>query len=126
MAIEFNHTIVGARDKAVAAGLLAELLGRPEPTTYGPFAVVALDNGVNLDFMEHGGHIEAAHYAFLIAEEDFDAVRGRLEGRGIAYFADPGHQEPGINTHDGGRGLYFANPDGHNLEVITRTYGSGG
>lgn len=125
VAIEFNHTIVGSRDKRVAARQLAELLGRAEPTTYGPFAVVELDNGVSLDFIEHGGRIESAHYAFLITEDDFDAVQGRLAAKGLQHFADPGHREPGINTDDGGRGLYFDNPDGHNMEVITRPYGSG-
>lgn len=123
MAIEFNHTIVGSRDKRAASIQLAELLGRPEPSTYGPFAVVVLDNNVNLDFIEHDGDIAPAHYAFLISEDDFDAVRGRLDDRAIPYFADPGHRESGINTNDGGRGLYWENVDGHNLEVITRPYG---
>ena len=123
MPIEFNHTIVGARDKRAAASQLAELLGRPKPTSYGPFAVVQLDNNVNLDFIEHDDDIASAHYAFLINEDDFDAVRDRLDERGMAYFADPGHREPDINTNDGGRGLYFDNPDGHNMEVITRPYG---
>lgn len=125
MAIEFNHTIVGARDKRAAAGHLADILGRPEPSTFGPFAVVELDNNVSLDFIEHGGRIEPAHYAFLITEDDFDSVRGRLDERGITYFADPRHARTGFNTEDGGRGLYFENPDGHNMEVITRPYGSG-
>lgn len=123
MSVEFNHTLVGVRDKRAAAGQLAELLGRPEPTTYGPFAVVELDNGVSLDFIEHDGRIDPAHYAFLITEDDFDAVRARLDDRGIPYFADPGHHQPGINTDDGGRGLYWESLDGHNLEVITRPYG---
>lgn len=124
MAVEFNHTIVRARDKRAAASFLTDVLGLPEATPYGPFMEVTLDNGVSLDFLEHGGQIESAHYAFLISEDDFDAVRGRLDTKGIRHFADPGHQEPGINTNDGGRGLYFDNPDGHSLEVITRPYGS--
>jgi len=123
VAIEFNHTIVGSRDKRAASSQLAELLGRPEPSTYGPFAVVQLDNNVNLDFIEQDGDIASTHYAFLITEDDFDAVRGRLDDRGIPYFADPGHRESGINTNDGGRGLYWESVDGHNLEVITRPYG---
>lgn len=123
MSVEFNHTLVGARDKRAAADQLAELLGRPEPTTYGPFAVFELDNGVSLDFIEHGGRIDPAHYAFLVTEGDFDAVRARLDDRGIPYFADPGHHQPGSNTDDGGRGLYWESLDGHNLEVITRPYG---
>ena len=30
-----------------------------------------------------------------------------------------------INRHDGGRGVYFPDPSGHFLEIITRPYGSG-
>ncbi len=30
-----------------------------------------------------------------------------------------------INTHFGGRGVYFEDPGGHLLEIITRPYGSG-
>jgi len=30
-----------------------------------------------------------------------------------------------INHHDGGRGVYFADPDDYLLEIITRPYGSG-
>jgi hypothetical protein len=35
-------------------------------------------------------------------------------------------EETEINHHDGGRGFYFEDPNGHFLEVITRPYGSGG
>jgi len=126
MAVEFNHTIVGSRDKRAAATFLAGMMGLPEPTPFGPFMVVQLDNGVSLDFIEHDGDIASSHYAFLITETDFDAVLRRLQNQGVTYYADPFHSKAGeINTDDGGRGLYFEDPNGHNLEVITRTYGSG-
>lgn len=126
MAVEFNHTIVGSTDRQAASTFLAEVLGLPEPTPFGPFMEVKLDNGVSLDFIEHGGDIASAHYAFLITETDFDAVLGRLQARGVTFYADPSHRQPGvINTNDGGRGLYFDDPSGHNLEVLTRPYGSG-
>jgi hypothetical protein len=35
-------------------------------------------------------------------------------------------REGEINHEDGGRGMYFVDPNGHRLEVITRRYGSGG
>lgn len=123
MPVEFNHTIIGARDKRAAAQQLADLLGRPAPTTFGPFAVVALDNRVSLLVIEHDGRIDPAHYAFLIGDDDFDAVRARLTERGLTQWADPGHTTTGINTDDGGRGMYFENVDGHNMEVITVPYG---
>lgn len=124
MAAAFNHTIVGATDKRASAAFLADMLGLPEPAPFGPFMAVQLDNGVTLDFIEHDGNIDSAHYAFLITEQDFDDVLGRLQDRGLTYYGDPSHRKPGqINTNDGGRGLYFEDPNGHNLEVITRPYG---
>jgi hypothetical protein len=127
MAIDLNHTIVHARDPASAAADLAGLLGRPAPIRYGPFHGVELDNGVTLDFMRTDGDIVAQHYAFLVGEAEFDAVFGRIVERGLRYWADPGQRQPDrINHHDGGRGVYWQNADGHLLEIITRPYGSGG
>ncbi|GAA1649369.1 VOC family protein [Georgenia ruanii] len=124
MTIQLNHTIVHARDKHASAAFLADLLGLPAPTTYGPFAVVELANGVSLDFADDAGPIRSQHYAFLVSEDAFDAVLGRIVERGLDYWADPYHRRPNvINTNDGGRGLYWADPDGHNLEIITRPYG---
>ena len=127
MAIELNHTIVASRDRRAAAQFVADVLGRPTPVSFGPFMVVELDNGVSLDFADFMSESEVVtqHYAFLITEDDFDAVSQRLRERGVDTYADPGHSTPGHNTNDGGRGLYFSSPDGHNLEVLTRPYGSG-
>ena len=124
MVAQFNHTIAHARDKAASAAFLAELLGLPEPTTYGPFMVVELSNGVSLDFMQADGRVNPQHYAFLVSEDEFDAILGRIKDKGLTYWADPFHREENaINTNDGGRGLYWKDPDGHNLEIITRPYG---
>jgi hypothetical protein len=125
MSIELNHTIVASHDRWAGARFVTEVLGLPDAVSFGPFAVVELQNGVNLDFMDTDGEIAAQHYAFLISEDDFDAVSARLRERGVPTYADPAHRESGFNTHDGGRGLYFDSPEGHNLEVITRPYGSG-
>lgn len=127
MAVELNHTIVWCNDKQASANFLAEILGRPVPRPFHHFLVVELDNGVSLDFMEKAGKVALQHYAFLIGEADFDAVFERLRARGLDYWADPAKRKPGeINRHDGGRGVYFDDPNGHLLEVITRPYGSGG
>ena len=126
MTIQLNHTIVPARDPKAAALFLAELLGREAPTTFGPFQCVALDNGVTLDYMQSDGEIPAEHYAFLVSEAEFDQVFDRIRARGLSYWADPGrHQAGRINHHDGGRGVYWNDPEGHLLEIITRPYGSG-
>jgi catechol 2,3-dioxygenase-like lactoylglutathione lyase family enzyme len=128
MPVELNHTIVAARDRKASADFLATILGLEAGAPYGPFIPVETDNGVTLDFMDAGdGPITPQHYAFLISEEEFDAIFARIREAGITYYADPGHLKAGqINRHDGGRGLYFEDPDRHNLEIITRPYGSGG
>jgi extradiol dioxygenase family protein len=123
MAVELNHTIVSTHDKHAAARFVTDLLGLPEPGSFGPFTVVELQNGVSLDFMDVEGEITPQHYAFLISEEEFDAVSARLAERGLPTWADPGRRTPGHNTNDGGRGLYFDSPEGHNLEVLTVPYG---
>ncbi len=33
------------------------------------------------------------------------------------------HRASQINTHDGGRGVYFKDPDGHLMEALTVPYG---
>jgi hypothetical protein len=123
MAIELNHTIVHTHDKLAEARFVSDVLGLPEPGSFGPFAVVELANGVSLDFMDVEGDIVEQHYAFLINEAEFDAVAQRLRERGLPTWADPGRRTPGFNTNDGGRGLYFDSPEGHNLEVLTVPYG---
>ncbi|MGH8608273.1 MAG: VOC family protein [Gammaproteobacteria bacterium] len=126
MSVQLNHTIVWCSNKKKSAAFLTEILGLPEPTRFGPFLVVELSNGVSLDFYERDGAIALQHYAFLIGEDDFDQVFGRIRERGLNYWADPGKHRPGeINHEDGGRGMYFDDPNGHLLEVITRPYGSG-
>jgi catechol 2,3-dioxygenase-like lactoylglutathione lyase family enzyme len=127
MSVQLNHTIVWCRDQATSATFLAEMLGLSTPDRFGPFLVVEASNGVSLDYHETDGPIAAQHYAFLIDEDEFDAVFGRITERGLDHWADPSRSRPGeINRNDGGRGVYFADPDGHLLEVITRPYGSGG
>lgn len=124
MAVELNHTIVAASDKRVSAEFLAELLGLPAPQPFGPFLVVGTANGVSLDFMDTGAPVVSQHYAFLVDDDEFDVILGRIRAREMPHWADPGHQQPGeVNTNDGGRGVYFEDPDGHNLEIITVPYG---
>jgi catechol 2,3-dioxygenase-like lactoylglutathione lyase family enzyme len=123
MAVRLNHTIVAARDKKESAAFLADILGLAPPETYGPFAVVQLDNDVSLDFMDDE-EVHQRHYAFLVTEPEFDQIFERIRSRGLEYWADPFERQPGeISTHDGGRGVYWQDPSGHKLEIITRPYG---
>jgi catechol 2,3-dioxygenase-like lactoylglutathione lyase family enzyme len=124
MAVQLNHTIVSVRDKQKSASFVSDLLGLRSPTTYGPFLVVDVDNGVSLDFYEVQDAIHPQHYAFLVSESEFDEIFGRIRQRDLPYWADPGQERLGeINTNDGGRGLYWEEPSGHLLEIITRPYG---
>jgi len=126
VAVELNHTIVSVRDKHEAATFLTELLGLPPYTTFGPFAVVELANGVSMDFADDHGDVVPRHYAFLVSEPEFDEIFGRIKDRGLDYWADPGQRRPGeINHNDGGRGFYWQDPNGHFLEIITVPYGGG-
>jgi catechol 2,3-dioxygenase-like lactoylglutathione lyase family enzyme len=126
MSVKLNHTIVWCRDKRRSATFMTEVLGLPTPQPFGPFLVVDLQNGVSLDFHEAEEPIVGQHYAFLISEEEFDQIFGRITEREVDYWADPGLHQPGqINRADGGRGVYFHDPAGHLLEIITRPYGSG-
>jgi catechol 2,3-dioxygenase-like lactoylglutathione lyase family enzyme len=124
--VELNHTIVGVRDREASATFVTEILGLPAPSPFGPFLVVELANGASLDFADWGDDTTVQHYAFLVSESEFDEIFGRIQARGITYWADPHMSREGeINHHDGGRGAYFREPGGHLLEIITRPYGSG-
>ena len=125
MTVQLNHTLVAARDRFASARFLAEMFDLPEPYGYGPFACVDTDNGVSLDFMDvDDDPVHQQHYAFLVTEDEFDAVMDRLRERGLAFFADPHQTRPGeINHGDGGRGVYFLDPCGHVLEALTVPYG---
>ena len=125
MPIALNHTIVYSRDKQKGAEFLTDLFGLPPAIAWGPFVAVALANEVTLDYLDADGDVSPQHYCFLVTEPEFDAIFGRITERGLPHWADPGHRLPGeINTHDGGRGVYFDDPSGHILEIITRPYGA--
>ncbi|MEU7028248.1 VOC family protein [Streptomyces sp. NPDC046275] len=124
VAVELNHTVIHARDKRASAAFLAEVLGLEVGAPFGPFVPVDTGNHVTLDYYDAGdAPIQPGHYAFLVPDEEFEAMIGRLERMGVTYFADPHHTEPGrINRLFGGRGAYFEDPDGHNMEIMTRPY----
>lgn len=126
MSVELNHTIVHARSNRESAEFLARLLDLEVGEEWGPFIPVLLSNGVTLDFATIPSEsIAPQHYAFLIGDAEFDAALRRIQDAGITYYADPHLKQPcEINFHHGGRGLYFMDPAGHGMEIITRPYGS--
>ncbi|MGA8116698.1 MAG: VOC family protein [Actinocatenispora sp.] len=121
MSVELNHIIVPAHDKQAAAEFLAGILDLEVGEPTGPFVPVTLSNSVTLDYMNRA-EFHSQHCAFKLTEQEFDAAFARIEAAGLTYWADPGHQEPGrIGTRWGGRGVYFLDPGGHNMEILTRT-----
>lgn len=127
MAVHLNHTIVHAKDNVASAHFYSEILGLPKPKPFGPFMVVDTANGVSLDFIAAEDHeIIVEHYAFLVSEAEFDQIFARIQQHDLDYWADPAGRRKGeINWNDGGRGVYWRDPNGHYLEIITRPYGSG-
>lgn len=124
MTIQFNHTIIPAHDSELSSNFLAEILGLPKPTKFGPFMVVQTQNNVSLDFRTTTDKIQPRHYAFLVSESEFDDIFKRVQDKKLTYWADHRREKPNeINHYDGGRGFYFNELNGHFLEVITRPYG---
>ena len=118
-----NHLIVPARDKQASAQFLADILGVKVEAPWGHFVPVRTSNGVALDFID-SKDVRTQHYAFLVDDAEFDAGFAKLKDRDIAYYAHPDKSGPGeINRYWGGRGVYFEDPDGHLLELITKPYG---
>ena len=120
MPVELNHIIIPSQDKAASSRFLAEILGVGLPRPVSHFMAVETANGVTLDY-DDVEEFSAQHCAFLVSDAEFDAIFGRATDAGVIHFADPGHRMPGeINRRNGGRGFYFSDPDGHNMEVFTR------
>jgi len=127
MTIELNHTIVRARDKHASATFLAGILDIDVQPQWGPFLPVELGNGVGLEYLEVGDQpVQPQHYAFLVSDDVFDSAFARIRADGLAHWADPFHEHPDRINHDhGGRGVYFDDPDGHSMELLTSPYGAG-
>ena len=90
---------------------------------WGHFVPVKTANGVTLDF-DTREELRPGHYAFLVSDAEFDAAFARIRAQGVRYYADPRRTKPGeINHLHGGRGVYFEDPNGHVMEIITHPYG---
>ncbi|MBW8483766.1 VOC family protein [Actinomadura parmotrematis] len=123
MPVTFNHTIIAVKDREASARFFRELLELPEAPSWGPFINIQLDGGVLLQFAEPPVDIQMQHYAFLVDDELFDRAYARLRDGGVEHWADPRMRRPGeTNTEHGGRGVYFKDPAGHAIELITRPY----
>ncbi len=123
MPMELNHTIVSARDPQASAQFLAGILGLEVDPPLAHFTPITLANRVTLDYDQTQDSIQSCHYAFVATDAEFDAAFARIQDAGIAFFADPACQKPGQIYHrdgGGGRGVYFRDPDGHLMEILTQ------
>ena len=124
MSVQLNHTIVGVEDQRSSAAFYSEILGLPPAKPSGSFLALELANNVTLDFANGPGR-PPQHYAFVVSDLEFDEIIGRIRQRNLPHWADPLHHDEGqFNTLHGGRGVYWEDPDGNNLEILTRTDGS--
>jgi catechol 2,3-dioxygenase-like lactoylglutathione lyase family enzyme len=120
MTITLNHTIVPARDKEAAARFFAEIFGLRFESSGGHFAPVRVNDTLTLDFADATGPIASHHYAFHVSDAEFDVILQRVKAAGLAFGSTPWSLEDGkLNGWNGGRGVYFKDPDGHILELMT-------
>ena len=121
MAITLNHTIVPARDKEVSARFFADIFGLKYEKGSGHFAPVRVNETLTLDF-DDADNFDTHHYAFHVNDQEFDDIFQRVKDAGLAFGSDPWNLENRqLNSWNGGRGIYFRDPAGHILELLTRT-----
>jgi catechol 2,3-dioxygenase-like lactoylglutathione lyase family enzyme len=119
MAIILDHTIVPAKDKGASAKFFAEIFGLTVKPGQGYFAQVQINESLTFDFADQP-EPKSHHYAFHVSEAEFEAIFGRLKARELAYGSGPDkHTDGRIYTRRGGRGVYFEDPNGHLLEIMT-------
>jgi len=120
MPIVLDHMIVPARDKDAAAAFFARIFGLGAPRASGHFTAVRVNDTLTLDFDSDTG-FGIHHYAFKVGDGDFDAIFARLKTEDIPYGSMPfAAEDLRVNTDDGGRRVYFKDPSGHLLEIMTR------
>ena len=123
MSVSFNHTIIASTDRAAQVQFYCDLFEVPEAASWGPFRNIQLPDGVLLQFAEPPVEIQMQHYAYLVDDDLFDRAYARLCAQGVEHWADPQFKRPGeTNTEHGGRGVYFKDPSGHGIEILTRPY----
>ncbi|OLD40688.1 MAG: bleomycin resistance protein [Nitrospirae bacterium 13_1_40CM_2_62_10] len=123
MAIILNHTIVPAHDKVVSARFFSKIFGLSfDENAVGYFAPVQVNETLTLDFHDDVDRFDTHHYAFHVSDAEFDAILNRVKEAGLAFGSEPWNLEnKELNSWNGGRGVYFRDPNGHILELLTRT-----
>ena len=124
MTIELNHTIVQTRDKAQSVRFYERMFGFQYEGEFGPFAPVKIPNqSLTLDFLDDRESFDTQHFAFKVSEAEFDEIFNKIVEDGLDYGSEPWTStDKKINHWNGGRGVYFRDPSGHLLEILTRDY----
>jgi catechol 2,3-dioxygenase-like lactoylglutathione lyase family enzyme len=120
VAIILNHTIVPAHDKEASARFFADIFGLKYEGPNGHFAPVRVSETLTFDF-DNAKHFDFHHYAFHVSEKEFDDILQRIQEADVAFGSDPWNREGRLNNWNGGRGVYFDDPNGHILELMTKT-----
>lgn len=124
MSIELDHAIVPAHDRDASAQRLAQLLGVPcGPAALGPFYAVYVNEGLTLDFIQTEDAVEVYHFCFRVDEQRFDQILERIRAAGIAFRSNVrGPMDGQVNSEYGGRMVYWNEPEGHQWEILTKSY----
>ncbi len=118
MTVTLNHTIVPVRDKAAAAKFFADIFGLKRGRS-NYFAPVRINKSLTLLF-DDDNKFESHHLAFHVSNREFDAIVRRIKAANIAFGSAPWSLDDGkLNDWNGGRGVYFRDPNGHVLELMT-------
>ena len=118
MAIELNHTIVPALDKEASATFFARIFGlRYEGPTghFAPFKSMTLSPWTLTMRRRSRVTIWRSRSATTSLMRSSPVSRPRAFRMAAAYTLD----DMQTNTWGGGRGVYFKDPNGHVLELLT-------
>ena len=122
MEITLNHTIINSKNNVKSARFYERIFGFNFIKEWEHFAVVKVNSTLTLDFLTKES-FSTQHYAFKVSENEFDDIFNRIIEEGLVYGSDPYNRENmTINHHYNGRGVYFPDPDGHILEILTVDY----
>lgn len=123
MPVSFNHTIIGAHEPQTSADFYQAVLGAHAAPNWGPFINLTLDDDTLLQFAAAPVN-DPIHMAFLMTEPEFHRGLGVLQELDVPYWADPRMQRPQeiSDSEEEGLRVYFRDPSGHFLEMLTKPY----
>jgi len=122
MEITLNHTIIPSHDNVESAKFYEKIFGFEFVKVWGHFAVVKVNQTLTLDFT-NDDKFSSLHYAFKVSEQQFDEILERIKAENVVFGSSPSSVDDGeINNSFDGHGVYFKDPNGHILEIMTKDY----